>query len=74
MAVTYDSGAITLDKPPANSYDIEFMGEMAQAIEAADADASARVVVVRSATREVLLRRRRHQALSRQRGRCPTWT
>ena len=39
-----------MDKPPANSYDIEFMGEMAQAIEAADADASARVVVVRSAT------------------------
>ena len=50
MAVTYDSGAITLDKPPANSYDIEFMGEMAEAIEAADADASARVVVVRSAS------------------------
>jgi enoyl-CoA hydratase/carnithine racemase len=50
MAVTYDGGAITLDKPPANSYDIEFMAEMGQAIAAADADASVRVVVVRSAS------------------------
>ncbi|MGZ4172078.1 MAG: enoyl-CoA hydratase/isomerase family protein, partial [Solirubrobacteraceae bacterium] len=50
MAVTYESGTITLDNPPANSYDISFMGEMASAIEAATADASARVVVVRSAS------------------------
>ena len=50
MAVTYDSGAITLDKPPANSYDIDYMRELAAAIEAADADAAVRVVVVRSAS------------------------
>jgi enoyl-CoA hydratase/carnithine racemase len=49
MAVTYDSSTITLDNPPANSYDISFMRELAQAVEAADADTSARVVVVRSA-------------------------
>jgi enoyl-CoA hydratase/carnithine racemase len=50
MAVSYASGTITLDNPPANSYDIAFMGELAQAIEAAGADGSARVVVVRSAS------------------------
>jgi enoyl-CoA hydratase/carnithine racemase len=49
MAVTYDSATITLDNPPANSYDITFMRELAQAIEAASTDTSARVVVVRSA-------------------------
>jgi enoyl-CoA hydratase/carnithine racemase len=50
MAVTYGSGIITLDNPPANSYDISFMGELAQSIEAASGDASVRVVVVRSAS------------------------
>jgi enoyl-CoA hydratase/carnithine racemase len=50
MAVTYESSSITLDKPPANSYDIEFMRELAAAIKAADADSSARVVVLRSAS------------------------
>jgi enoyl-CoA hydratase/carnithine racemase len=50
MAVSYESATITLDNPPANSYDIAYMGELAQAIEAAGADASARVVVVRSAS------------------------
>jgi enoyl-CoA hydratase/carnithine racemase len=50
MAVSYESGTITLDNPPANSYDIAFVGELAQAIEAAGADASVRVVVVRSAS------------------------
>jgi len=50
MAVSYDSGTITLDNPPANSYEISFMTELAQAIETADADTSARVVVVRSAS------------------------
>ncbi len=50
MAVSYESGTITLDTPPANSYDIAFMGELARAIEAAGADASVRVVVVRSAS------------------------
>jgi enoyl-CoA hydratase/carnithine racemase len=50
MAVTYESGTITLDNPPANSYDISFMGELARAVEAASGDASVRVVVVGSAS------------------------
>jgi enoyl-CoA hydratase/carnithine racemase len=54
MAVTYAGGGtigtITLDKPPANSYDIEFMVELGEAIDEASADAAARVVVVRSAS------------------------
>lgn len=50
MAITYEGGTITLDNPPANSYDIAFMRELAAAIEAADGDASARIVVVRSAS------------------------
>jgi enoyl-CoA hydratase/carnithine racemase len=50
MAVTYESAAITLDNPPANSYDISFMRELAAAIEAADADDAVRVVLVRSAS------------------------
>jgi enoyl-CoA hydratase/carnithine racemase len=50
MAVSYESGTITLDNPPANSYDIAFIGELAQAIEAAGADATVWVVVVRSAS------------------------
>ena len=54
MAVTYAGGAtvgtITLDKPPANSYDLAFMVELGEAIDAAAADRAARVVVVRSAS------------------------
>jgi enoyl-CoA hydratase/carnithine racemase len=50
MAVTYEGGSITLEHPPANSYDIDFMRELAAAIDAAGADAGARVVVVRSAS------------------------
>jgi enoyl-CoA hydratase/carnithine racemase len=50
MAVTYSDGAIVLDKPPANSYEIEFMRELGSAVDAADADPDARVVVVRSAS------------------------
>jgi enoyl-CoA hydratase/carnithine racemase len=42
-------GFITLDNPPANSYDIEFMRELAASIRAADHSA-ARVIVVRSAS------------------------
>ena len=53
MAVSFSSrGAIAeivLDNPPANSYDIEFMRELAAAIAAAG-DHTARVVVVRSAS------------------------
>jgi len=50
MAVSYESGAIALDKPPANSYDIDYMRELAAAIEAAGDDSAVRVVVVRSAS------------------------
>jgi enoyl-CoA hydratase/carnithine racemase len=53
MAVSFSPqgaiGEIVLDNPPANSYDIEFMRELALAIAAAGDDA-ARVVVVRSAS------------------------
>jgi enoyl-CoA hydratase/carnithine racemase len=50
MAVTYETGRITLDKPPANSYDIDFMRELGEAVDAASGDANARVVVVSSAS------------------------
>ena len=54
MAVTYAAdgrvGTITLDKPPANSYDIEMVTELGAAIDAAAADATSRVIVVRSAS------------------------
>jgi enoyl-CoA hydratase/carnithine racemase len=49
MAVRFEGEEILLDKPPANSYDVEFMRELADAIAAADAS-DARVVVVRSAS------------------------
>jgi enoyl-CoA hydratase/carnithine racemase len=41
-------GYITLNRPPANSYDDEGMRELAACIEAAAADTEARVVIVRS--------------------------
>jgi len=54
MAVTFSAdgavGTITLDDPPANSYDIEFVRELAEAIRAAGAHEGVRVVVVRSAS------------------------
>ena len=54
MAVTFSAdgavGTITLDNPPANSYDIDFMRELADAIGTASADAGVRVVVLRSAS------------------------
>jgi enoyl-CoA hydratase/carnithine racemase len=54
MAVTYTGGAavavITLDNPPANSYDIEFMRGLASAIDDASDDPTARVVLLRSAS------------------------
>lgn len=53
MSVSFEvdggTGTITLDKPPANSYDLDFMKEFADAVgEAVGSDA--RVVVVRSAS------------------------
>src|SRR5919206_3931835 len=44
-------GFITLDKPPANSYDKQFMEELSAAVEEAGGDQSVKVVVVRSASR-----------------------
>jgi enoyl-CoA hydratase/carnithine racemase len=55
MAVTFEGGAavgtITLDKPPANSYDFDFMEEMGAAVDAAAADDAVKVVIVRSASK-----------------------
>jgi enoyl-CoA hydratase/carnithine racemase len=54
MPVTYAAdgavGTITLDNPPANSYEIGFMRELADAIDAASGDDAVRAVVVRSAS------------------------
>jgi enoyl-CoA hydratase/carnithine racemase len=50
MGVTYADGQITLDNPPANSYEIEFMRALRAAIDAASADPASRAVVVRSAS------------------------
>lgn len=54
MAVSYGAedglGFITLDNPPANSYDKAFMEELGDAIVAAADDESARVVIVRSSS------------------------
>jgi enoyl-CoA hydratase/carnithine racemase len=53
MAVTYNDdgplGFITLDKPPANSYDLEFMSEFSSAVDEAVTGAT-RVVIVQSAS------------------------
>ncbi len=52
MAVTFTNegplGFITLDKPPANSYDLEFMSEYSNAVDEA-VNGATRVVVVQSA-------------------------
>jgi enoyl-CoA hydratase/carnithine racemase len=54
MAVAFEAdgavGRITLDNPPANSYDIDFMRELAGAIGAANDAHGVRVVVLRSAS------------------------
>ena len=54
MPVSYSAdgavATITLDNPPANSYDIELMRELADAIARADGDADIRVAVLRSAS------------------------
>ena len=53
MSVAFDQdggiGRITLEKPPANSYDLDFMQEFAGAVGQATGS-DARVVVVRSAS------------------------
>ena len=78
MAVTFSAdgavGTITLDNPPANSYDLEFMQRVRGAtVDAAIDVATSRVVVVRSREREVLLGGRRRQAVPRRRRRRRTW-
>jgi enoyl-CoA hydratase/carnithine racemase len=54
MPVRFESegavGTITLDNPPANSYDIDTVRELADAIAAADGADGVRVVVLRSAS------------------------
>jgi enoyl-CoA hydratase/carnithine racemase len=56
MAVSFEGGApvahITLDKPPANSYDFDFMEELGAAVDAAAADDAVKVVIVRSASKK----------------------
>jgi enoyl-CoA hydratase/carnithine racemase len=44
-------GYITLDKPPANSYDKQFMDELSAAVDEAGGDDAVKVVVVRSASK-----------------------
>ena len=43
-------GTILLDRPPANSYDIQFMRELDTAIEAANGDPQVKAVVLKSAS------------------------
>jgi enoyl-CoA hydratase/carnithine racemase len=43
-------GTITLDRPPANSYDLEYVQELAAAVDQAAGDDDAAVVLVRSAS------------------------
>src|SRR3954467_9314575 len=55
MAVSFTRedaiGFTTLENPPANSYDFDFMEEMGAAVDAAAADHAAKVVIVRSASK-----------------------
>jgi enoyl-CoA hydratase/carnithine racemase len=55
MAVSFAAegavGYITLDKPPANSYDKDFMEELGTAVDAAAADDAVKAVIVRSASK-----------------------
>lgn len=54
MAVEYDRdgnvGFITLNNPPANSYDLSFMQELGECVDAAAGDEGARAVIFRSAS------------------------
>src|SRR5687767_3308305 len=56
MAASYEAdgaiGYVTLDKPPANSYDREFMDELGAAVDAARDDDAVKVVIVRSAAKK----------------------
>ncbi|MDQ3864710.1 MAG: enoyl-CoA hydratase-related protein [Actinomycetota bacterium] len=54
MAVEYSRedniGYVTLDNPPANSYDLSFMEELGESVDAAAGDEAARAVIFRSAS------------------------
>jgi enoyl-CoA hydratase/carnithine racemase len=54
MAVSFSRdagiGTITLDKPPANSYDLEYVQELGKAVRQAASDDEVKVVIVRSAS------------------------
>ena len=54
MAVSFSAddgvGTITLDKPPANSYDLEYVQEFGTAVDEASGDDEVAVVLVRSAS------------------------
>jgi enoyl-CoA hydratase/carnithine racemase len=54
MAVSFSSdsgiGTITLDKPPANSYDLEYVQELGEAVRDAALDQDVKAVIVRSAS------------------------
>jgi enoyl-CoA hydratase/carnithine racemase len=50
FAVEGGIGTITLDRPPANSYDAAFIRELGEAVEAAEATDEAKVVLLRSAS------------------------
>ena len=56
MAVSFAAdgavGSITLDKPPANSYDRAFMEEFSAAVDEAAADSATKAVIVRSASKK----------------------
>src|SRR3954469_643855 len=56
MAVSFSPeggiGYVTLDKPPANSYDKDFMDELGAAVDAAASDAGVAAVIVRSASKK----------------------
>jgi enoyl-CoA hydratase/carnithine racemase len=43
-------GTLTLNRPPANSYDIQFMQELDAAIDAAEGDPQVKVVILKSAS------------------------
>ena len=77
MAVTYEAdgaiGTITLDNPPANSYDIELMREFADAIDEAIADDGRPRRGRAQREREVLLRGRRRQEVPRRATSTRTW-
>jgi enoyl-CoA hydratase/carnithine racemase len=54
MAVSFSTeasiGTITLDKPPANSYDLEYVQELGEAVQKAAVDPDVKAVIVRSAS------------------------